>query len=287
MRSTLEDIQKLEAVAERDIDLLFIEELSISKSFRSWIYGMVWETNDHDLPFLGAWHSLIHSEYGESDIPAIFKDSHDHKTAILIENKIDALAQPNQAARYRSRGDAGIEKAWWHKYRTCIIAPEAYLNSNTEAEHYDVRISYESVKSWVWQGSPDIRNRYRAEVMENAIVQSRRVSKVLPMRCLLTSSSLLNDARCFLRSCDMSRSSSREPCSCARIEAPKGKFLRPRNRALFGLGTKGRQYLLRSNGQVGDPDSHRVLYRVGDGRSHRRYRVFANRFALERPVTGR
>ena len=208
MRSTLEDIQKLETVAERDIDLLFIEELSISKSFRSWIYGMVWETNNHDLPFLGAWHSLIHPEYGESDIPAIFKDSHDHKTAILIENKIDALAQPNQAARYRSRGDAGIEKAWWHKYRTCIIAPEAYLNSNTEAEHYDVRISYESVKSWVWQGSPDIRNRYRAEVMENAIVQSRRVSKVLPMRCLLTSSSLLNDARCFLRSCDMSRSSS-------------------------------------------------------------------------------
>ena len=148
MRSTLEDIQKLEAVAERDIDLLFIEELSISKSFRSWIYGMVWETNDHDLPFLGAWHSLIHSEYGESDIPAIFKDSHDHKTAILIENKIDALAQPNQAARYRSRGDAGIEKAWWHKYRTCMIAPQAYLDANSEAELYDVRISYESIKEW-------------------------------------------------------------------------------------------------------------------------------------------
>ena len=68
MRSTLKDIQKLEAVAERDIDLLFIEELSISKSFRSWIYGMVWETNNHDLPFLGAWHSLTHPEYGESDI---------------------------------------------------------------------------------------------------------------------------------------------------------------------------------------------------------------------------
>ena len=77
-------IQKLEAVAERDIDLLFIEELNVSKSFSSWLYGMVWETSNHDLPFLGAWHSLTHPEYGESDIAAIFKDLKGRKTAILI-----------------------------------------------------------------------------------------------------------------------------------------------------------------------------------------------------------
>ena len=32
----LTDIQPLEAVAERDIDLLLIEELNVDSSFRSW-----------------------------------------------------------------------------------------------------------------------------------------------------------------------------------------------------------------------------------------------------------
>ena len=173
-------IQKLEAVAERDIDLLFIEELNVSKSFRSWLYGMVWETNNHDLPFLGAWHSLTHPEYGESDIAAIFKDLEGRKAAILIENKIDAPAQPNQAARYRSRGDAGIEKTWWHKYRTCMIAPQAYLDANSEAELYDVRISYESIKEWFQHVETDCRSAYRAEVVGNAIEQNRRGYKPIP-----------------------------------------------------------------------------------------------------------
>ena len=64
----LEEIQAPEAVAERDIDLLLIEELHVDSNFRSWFYELVWETGNHAVPFLGAWHSLTHPEHGESDI---------------------------------------------------------------------------------------------------------------------------------------------------------------------------------------------------------------------------
>jgi hypothetical protein len=78
----------------------------------------------------------------------LVEGAEDRELAILIEDKIDAEPQPNQAGRYRIRGDARIEKESWHQYRTCIVAPQAYLDSNSEAELYDVRLSYESIKQW-------------------------------------------------------------------------------------------------------------------------------------------
>ena len=39
----LTDVQPLEAVAERDIDLLLIEELQVDSSFRCWFYGLAGE----------------------------------------------------------------------------------------------------------------------------------------------------------------------------------------------------------------------------------------------------
>ena len=37
----LKDIQPLQSVAERDIDLLLTEELHVDSSFRSWFYELV------------------------------------------------------------------------------------------------------------------------------------------------------------------------------------------------------------------------------------------------------
>ena len=160
--------------AERDIDLLLIEELNVDSSFLSWFYGLVWGTSDQDLTFLGAWHSLTHPEYGESDIVVLVEGAESRKLAILIEDKIDAITQPNQAGRYRIRGDAGIEDEWWHQYRTCIVAPQAYLDVNSEVERYDVSISYESIKQWFETKEGDHRSKYRAQIIEFAIEQNKR-----------------------------------------------------------------------------------------------------------------
>ena len=88
--------------------MLLIEELHVDSSFRSWFYGLVWGTGNRDLPVLGAWHSLTHPEHGESNIVILAEPAEGHKLAILVETKIDAITQPNQAGRYRIRGDAGI-----------------------------------------------------------------------------------------------------------------------------------------------------------------------------------
>jgi hypothetical protein len=159
--------------AERDIDLLLIEELHVDSKFISWFYEQVWKTEEHELSFRGAWHSLTHPEHGESDI-VVLAGVDGRRLAILAENKIDAIAQPNQASRYRLRGDVGIEKAWWDQYRTCILAPQAYLDVNSEVKLYDSRISYESIKEWFGTEKGDCRSKYRAKIIEFAIAQNKR-----------------------------------------------------------------------------------------------------------------
>lgn len=167
--------QFIEAVAERDIDLLLIEEMSVSVPFRSWLLDQMFEQNVHCGQFSGAWHSLVHPVLGESDIVGLFEDAHGTKTALLIENKIDAVAQPKQAERYRLRGLAGIQDNLWHGFRTCIVAPQAYLDTVADAERYDVRLSYESIRDWFQNfDRNDDRSAYRSQMVQEAIEQNRR-----------------------------------------------------------------------------------------------------------------
>ncbi len=174
-----EDNQNLESrqsthPAERDIDLLLIEELHVDRNLLGWFYEQVWKAEDQELSFLGAWHSVTHPVHGESDIVVLAKRVECRKLAILAENKIDAIAQPNQANRYHLRGIVGIEKSWWDQYRTCILAPQAYLDVNAEVELYDSRISYETIKKWFDTKTNDLRSKYKANIIECAIEQNKR-----------------------------------------------------------------------------------------------------------------
>lgn len=90
----------MEAVAERDIDLLILEVLTVSREFAQWFY----QENHLVPPTEGkskAFHSVSDAELGESDIVVLYDNGH----AILIENKIGAIAQKDQARRYQQRGE--------------------------------------------------------------------------------------------------------------------------------------------------------------------------------------
>ena len=91
----------IEYVAERDIDLLLLEELHSSASFRSWMIAHVLGPGFGAVAFVGAWHSLTDPGLGESDLVLLSKTPTGETIAILIENKIDAPPQPDQALRYR------------------------------------------------------------------------------------------------------------------------------------------------------------------------------------------
>jgi len=55
----------IEAVVERDIDLLLLEEMHVSTSFRSWLIKLVYGTDTEIASFEGAWHSFNHPVFHE------------------------------------------------------------------------------------------------------------------------------------------------------------------------------------------------------------------------------
>jgi hypothetical protein len=104
-----------------------------------------------------------------------FRTPANETRAVLIENKIDAPPQPEQAARYRLRGDAGIEGGDWQSYKTCIVAPQTYLSQVTDVLGYDAQINYETLRDWYEQSNLDeARAQFKVRLLTEAIEQNRR-----------------------------------------------------------------------------------------------------------------
>ncbi len=172
----MNEMNKIEAVTERDIDLLLLEELNVSPDFSSWFYSKV--THRDDAPLLvGVWHSVTDAALGESDLLAIYGNGH----AVLIENKIDAAAQPEQGERYIKRGQKGIDSALWDSFSTCMVAPDLYFQKERDAKVYDETLSYEVIAEWFSSRSGDLpRNRWKRYLFTEAIEQNRRGYTIIP-----------------------------------------------------------------------------------------------------------
>jgi hypothetical protein len=179
-RVSVERSNLLEYVAERDIDLLLLEEIHASPVFRAWLASRVFGHNLAQEHFT-AWHSLSHPQLGESDLVILFKTSAGETAAILLENKINAPPQPEQALRYRKRGEEGKKEQHWKQFRTCITAPETYLKATSDAKLYDSQVSYEVIRDWFRASSTsDPRIAYRVRLLDEAIQQSQHGYNPVP-----------------------------------------------------------------------------------------------------------
>jgi len=168
------ELNFIESVTERDIDLLVLEELSVSENFRKMFSTLIFGETVYKA-YIGAWHSVCSDNLGESDLLFIFEATNGLKTAILIENKIDAAPMPEQGARYRQRGEEGIKNGLWESFKTCIMAPKKYLGAVRDSGSYDVNISYEKIHSYfVSKGDNDNRSAYKANVLLEGIEKNRR-----------------------------------------------------------------------------------------------------------------
>lgn len=168
------ELKFVASIAERDIDLLVMEELSVSDEFREWFSSRVFGEPIFQSK-IGAWHSVSDAQLGESDIVFLFEAIDGPRTAILIENKIDAPPQPQQGQRYRSRGEKGLKEGYWEKFKTCVIAPSKYLSSSKHTESYDINVSYEELLAYFQSRSPiDGRFPYKARILLEGIEQNRR-----------------------------------------------------------------------------------------------------------------
>ncbi len=170
-----DDILSLEAVRERDIDILLVEEFTVNEEFARWFTGLVFD-DDAEFSFtLVARRSIHAAGLGETDILLIFEATNLERRAILLENKIDAPPQPAQAERYQQRGERGRSDGEWSAFQTCIIAPSRYITNRTGTDGYDSRITYEQLRDWFRNSTEDdARANFRAEMIQQGIDQNRR-----------------------------------------------------------------------------------------------------------------
>lgn len=116
----------IESVLESDLDFAVVCGLHASDGFRRVFMDIVLpDTEFRD--FVGAWRSVYDPVLGESDIVVIFQNEAKERLALLIEDKIGAVFQPDQAGRYRERGQGGVSGGAWHAFKTCLLGPKAYL----------------------------------------------------------------------------------------------------------------------------------------------------------------
>ena len=165
------EILMFECILERDIDLLLMEEWCVNPDFAKFFMKNI-ATAKFDIAHRSAWHSITDDAYGESDIVLTFRNG-GQRIAVLVEDKIDAAPQPDQAKRYQLRADKMKSSRKYDKIFICIVAPEHYLENDTE--EYPNRISYETLADFLADGTP--RGEYKANMLRFGISQERRHPK--------------------------------------------------------------------------------------------------------------
>lgn len=151
-------------VLERDMDMLFLEELVSSNEFLGIFLSQI---GIEEATVVSAEHSKKDDELGESDLTVVLEHN-SKRVALLIEDKIDAIAQPEQASRYRERGNKGLVDGDYDEYYIFIVAPKIYLDTNDEASKYPYSISYEEVLNY-FESKNDSRSAFKASQIRQAI----------------------------------------------------------------------------------------------------------------------
>ena len=153
-----------QSVSESDIDWLFCVELNTSPEFQKWIAARLFpelKKFDH----VEACRS-ISNVVGESDLLWLIDAPDNSRIMGLIENKIDAIAQPDQYLRYVTRGEGYKGDGICQQFSIALLSPEKYRSTDSSA--YPIQISYEDIVTWLHERTDD-RSKYLAKIYEAAI----------------------------------------------------------------------------------------------------------------------
>lgn len=145
-RYTFEDI------AERDIDMLLMEEFGNNPEFLKYVLSRskeyaAAEINIDKLKVVEVIHSSVEPGYGESDVVVIY-EYEGVKHGLLIEDKINAKAMDKQASRYTDRAEIAVQRGDYKDYVIFIVAPEMYINDKNEAAEvhkYPNKLTYQDI----------------------------------------------------------------------------------------------------------------------------------------------
>ena len=116
--------------------------------------------------------SKTDSDLGESDITVV-ADIDNKLYGFLIEDKIDAIAMPNQHERYIDRGKLGIKNGEYSEFRVFIFCPRKYYDNNSEAQLYEHQLFYEECKDYFDKKSSS-SSKFKSHQLEQAISKAKK-----------------------------------------------------------------------------------------------------------------
>ncbi|MBR3691606.1 MAG: hypothetical protein IKL89_02750 [Clostridia bacterium] len=151
-------------VSERDMDMLFLEEIVSDPDFARIFLSAA---GIGQAVVTEAEVSRFSAEWGESDLTIVFI-TEEKRQALLIEDKIDALAMPAQCERYFRRGENDRRRGMYDSFSVLIVAPEKYLRENEEAKKYPHQVTYEQCAAY-FAKRPDMRSRMKYLQIRDAI----------------------------------------------------------------------------------------------------------------------
>ena len=157
------------SIQEFRIDFFLEEEFSYDPQFADRFAsecGFYFETLEVERVALQP--KLDRSGFGDIFVILIARENSGNlrRLALLIENKINAGAQPQRAARYRRCGEHGLGKEW-DDYRTVLVAPESYVG---ERSGFQAFVSLESISDLICSAEP-VRAEFRRRKLTEAIAK--------------------------------------------------------------------------------------------------------------------
>lgn len=159
-------------VSERDMDLLFLEEFALNEDFLNLFLQKTGNAELFSYQIVSEEVSLTDAVLGESDLTIVLeKDG--RNVALLIENKIHAIARPRQYERYVERGEKGVREEQYSAFYVFLIAPAEYMKNNSSAAKYPLKVTYEECRE-LFIASTTVRNQLKYQQLSAAIEQARR-----------------------------------------------------------------------------------------------------------------
>jgi len=156
---------------ERDIDVLLAEEFAVSPRFANWFLSLT-TFSEATASVVDVYVSRSDST-GESDLVVVFEDPEGNRRfALLIEDKIDAPVQPEQAERYRLRAEVEVSRGDYQEFEVVLCAPEAYPRAQPKAASFGRFIPYELISEFLRSTGADARSLYRANFIATAASRS-------------------------------------------------------------------------------------------------------------------
>ena len=161
-------ICKFGNIQERDMDLMFLESFLTDKEFLQLFLNKA-EIKGNSIEVLNVALSETDPEYGESDITVILSiDGKKH--GLLIEDKINAPAMPEQCERYSKRASKAKNSGKYDGFSVFIVCPAEYYDVNSEAKKYAHFITYEECLDFFSQKT-DALSKIRCAQLKQALAK--------------------------------------------------------------------------------------------------------------------